>query len=162
MLKTDCKTPCLWGLIAALVVLDILTKLWATEVLTLNTPQAVIPYLNLTLVHNEGAAFSFLSNQGGWQRWLLSGISFVVIVLFTRWMVSLKPTMRLQRVSLALIIGGAIGNLIDRLFTGYVIDFIDVYVNEWHWPAFNLADSVICIGVFFLLISMIGEQRDKT
>lgn len=112
----------------------------------------IMPFLNLTLAYNEGAAFSFLADQGGWQRWffvlLATGVTIVLVV----WLGRLKPGERLVAVALGLIIGGALGNLIDRLLFGHVIDFIDAYYRDWHWPAFNLADSAIFLGVVLMLV----------
>lgn len=112
----------------------------------------IMPFLNLTLAYNEGAAFSFLADQGGWQRWffvlLATGVTTVLVV----WLGRLKPGERLVAVALGLIIGGALGNLIDRLLFGHVIDFIDAYYRDWHWPAFNLADSAIFLGVVLMLV----------
>lgn len=119
----------------------------------------VIPNLYLTLAFNPGAAFSFLAGAGGWQRWLFAGFALVVSAALVVWLLRLRPHERALAPALALIIGGAIGNLIDRLFLGHVIDFVQVYLpfiplamfNPW--PAFNLADSAISLGVVILLIA---------
>jgi len=111
----------------------------------------LLPSLNLTLAYNEGAAFSFLSDQGGWQRWFFSGLALLVSMVLVGWLMKLKQE-RLLAITLALIIGGAVGNLIDRVLFGHVIDFIDVYVQRWHWPAFNVADSAITVGVVLMFI----------
>ncbi|HBK83585.1 MAG TPA: signal peptidase II, partial [Flavobacterium sp.] len=101
----------------------------------------VMPFFNLTYVHNTGAAFSFLSQAGGWQRWFFALLAIVVSGVLVVWMTRLKNHENLLAAALALILGGAIGNLIDRLAYGYVIDFLDVYYEAKHWPAFNIADS---------------------
>jgi signal peptidase II len=121
----------------------------------------VIPYFNLTYVHNTGAAFSFLSQAGGWQRWFFAGLALTVSVVITIWLARLKKHETLLAVALSLVLGGAVGNLIDRLLYGYVIDFLDVYYQDWHWPAFNIADSAITLGVALMLIESTGLGRAK-
>ena len=105
----------------------------------------------MTLAHNYGAAFSFLSDAGGWQRWLFTGLASVVTLVLIVWLLRLPAGEKLTAAALGLIIGGAVGNLIDRVNNGYVVDFIDVYYSGWHWPAFNVADSAITGGVILLL-----------
>ena len=145
--------PWTWLLLSAAVILaDWHTKQMATELLELYRPQAVTSWLNMTLAHNYGAAFSFLSDAGGWQRWffivLASGVSLVLLV----WLLRLPRREWLTGLALGLVIGGAVGNLIDRVQLGYVVDFIDVHFKGWHYPAFNVADSAITVGVILLLI----------
>lgn len=148
----------LW-LTALTVILDQVTKQMVASSMQLYESIAVVPYFNITYVHNTGAAFSFLSDQGGWQRWFFSALAFVVSVFITVWLARLKKNERMLAVSLSLILGGAIGNLIDRLFYGYVIDFLDVYYQTWHWPAFNVADSAITLGVILMLLESVGIGR---
>ncbi len=126
--------------------------------LDLHQPVPVIPFLNLTLTHNTGAAFSFLSDAGGWQRWFFAGLTIVVSIIIVVWLTRLKPGQRWLPVSLSLVLGGALGNLWDRLVIGAVVDFIDVYYRTWHWPAFNLADSAICVGAVMLVVSTFKED----
>ncbi len=126
--------------------------------LDLHQPVPVIPFLNLTLTHNTGAAFSFLSDAGGWQRWFFAGLTIVVSIIIVVWLARLKPGQRWLPVSLSLVLGGALGNLWDRLAIGAVVDFIDVYYRTWHWPAFNLADSAICVGAVMLVVSTFKED----
>jgi len=140
------------GVSVLIVVLDLWTKNIATHALTLYRPEAVTSWLNMTLAHNYGAAFSFLSDAGGWQRWLFTGLASVVTVVLIVWLFRLPPREKVTAAALGLIIGGAVGNLIDRINHGYVVDFIDVYYRDWHWPAFNVADSAITCGVILLLI----------
>jgi len=135
-----------------IVVLDLWTKDLATDALSLYRPVELTSWLNMTLAHNYGAAFSFLSDAGGWQRWLFTGLASVVTVVLIIWLLRLPAREKLTAAALGLIIGGAVGNLIDRINHGYVVDFIDVYYRNWHWPAFNLADSAITCGVVLLLI----------
>jgi signal peptidase II len=137
---------------ALITVLDLWTKNIATHALTLYRPEAVTSWLNMTLAHNYGAAFSFLSDAGGWQRWLFTGLASVVTVVLIVWLFRLQAREKMTAAALGLIIGGAVGNLIDRVNHGYVVDFIDVYYGDWHWPAFNLADSAITCGVALLII----------
>lgn len=143
----------LWFVLAFLIVLlDQLSKYWASQVLLPYQPLAVLPMFNLTLAFNSGAAFSFLSGAGIWHRWMFAGFSLMMSVILIIMIKRTKPTLRLQLLGLSLILGGAIGNLIDRALFGYVVDFIDVYYKNHHWPVFNLADSAICVGALVLLL----------
>ncbi len=142
-----------WLILAVLIVVaDAVTKHWASSSFVQGQFEAVFPWLNWTLAHNYGAAFSFLNDQPGWQRWFFSilaaGVSLVIIV----WLFRLPAGQRVTAAGLAMILGGAVGNLIDRLRLGYVVDFIDVHYAGYHWPAFNIADSAITVGVILLLI----------
>lgn len=137
----------------SIVLIDQFTKYLANTALPLLVPQAIVPNFNLTLLYNYGAAFDFLSHAGGWQRWFFIVIATVLTIVMTIWLSKLEKEDRWTAVSLALIIGGAIGNLIDRIYHGYVIDFLDFYVGEYHWPVFNIADSAITVGAIILLIS---------
>ena len=149
------------GLAGLIVVLDQATKLLAVAMLVPYRPQAVAPLLNLTLMYNEGAAFSFLAGAGGWQRWLFAGLAVVISVVIVIWMTRLKPGETRVAVALALILGGAVGNLIDRLWQGRVTDFIDVYYQSWHWPAFNLADSAITVGAVVMVVDALLAERHR-
>ena len=147
------KMAFVWLLMSAMiVVLDLWTKGLATESLTLYRPVEISSWLNMTLAHNYGAAFSFLSDAGGWQRWLFTVLASVVTVVLIVWLIRLQKEEQVTGAALGLIIGGAIGNLVDRITLGYVVDFIDVYYKTSHWPAFNLADSAITGGVILLLV----------
>lgn len=150
----------LWLAVLALV-LDQASKLIIANAMQLYQSIPVMPFFNLTYVHNTGAAFSFLSQAGGWQRWFFSLLAIVVSGVLVVWMTRLKEHENLLAASLALILGGAIGNLIDRLAYGYVIDFLDVYYETKHWPAFNIADSAITLGVFLMLLESFGVGKDK-
>jgi len=147
------KTTLSWLLFSVVIILlDLWTKQIATESLTLYHPIELTSWLSLTLAHNYGAAFSFLSDAGGWQRWLFTSLAAVVTVILVIWLLRLAAKEKLTRAALSLVIGGAAGNLIDRIMNGYVVDFIDVYYRDSHWPAFNLADSAITLGVILLLV----------
>jgi len=150
----------LWlGLAAVLVLLDYWTKHLATQNLTLYRPVPITSWLNLTLAHNEGAAFSLWADQGGWQRWFFSVVAMGISVVLLVWLWRLPDRSRLLPVAISLVLGGAIGNLIDRIRFGYVVDFIDLHYQGERWPAFNLADSVIVLGVILLLIEGFLPRR---
>ena len=108
--------------------------------------------LNWTLLHNHGAAFSFLSDAGGWQRYFFTSLAGLVSVVFVFWLMRMPKDMKILPLAIALILGGAVGNLIDRISLGYVVDFIHVYYQNSHFPAFNIADSAITIGTILMLI----------
>ena len=146
-----------WALVVAIIVvaLDQWTKSLASELLAYNTPVEVLPVFNLTLHHNPGAAWSILADAGDWGRWLLTGLSTVVSIVLIVWLFRLKPSEKLLAVSLALIIGGAVGNLWDRALVGYVVDFISVHWNHSYFPTFNIADSAITIGAGLMILDMI-------
>jgi len=150
----------LWLSLIALV-LDQWTKIAVDGSMRLYESIAIIPGFNLTYVHNTGAAFSFLSEAGGWQRWFFAVMALIISVVLTVWLYRLKSHETLLAVALSLVLGGAIGNLIDRLAYGYVIDFLDVYYQSWHWPAFNIADMAISAGVFLMLLENFGIGVNK-
>jgi signal peptidase II len=145
----------LW-IAVAIVVFDQLTKFAATDYLTQHGEIHLAPFLNLVLVHNTGAAFGFLSSAGGWQNvfFIIVALAASAFILWMSWRLSAND--KLLAVALMLVLGGALGNLLDRLIHGYVIDFIDVYYGAWHWPAFNVADSAITIGAVLLVIDALN------
>lgn len=146
-----------WLWLSLLVlVLDQASKLAVDGGMRLYESIALFPGFNLTYVHNFGAAFSLLAHAGGWQRWLFSGLAIAISSWITVWLTRLQKHEVLMAVALSLVLGGAIGNLIDRVAYGYVIDFLDVYYQDWHWPAFNVADSAICIGVGLMMLESFG------
>ncbi|MDH5324203.1 MAG: signal peptidase II [Gammaproteobacteria bacterium] len=136
----------LW-LSAVVILLDMVTKAMASEMLELRHPVKILPGFYFTLMHNPGAAFSFLSDESGWQRWFLSVVAIGVSAMIMVWLMRLDKTQSRLALALSLILGGALGNVWDRLSLGYVVDFIDVYLVVFRWPAFNIADSAITIGV---------------
>ncbi|MCB5227082.1 signal peptidase II [Alishewanella sp. 16-MA] len=140
-----------WWLIALLLLLDQLTKQLVHQQMALFDSIELLPFFNLTYVRNYGAAFSFLSDAGGWQRWFFTGIAIGISVVIAVWMSRLKRHEIKLSLALSLVLAGAIGNLIDRSIYGYVIDFFHLYYQDWHYPAFNIADSVICIGAALLI-----------
>ncbi|MFW2371877.1 MAG: signal peptidase II [Gammaproteobacteria bacterium] len=144
------------------IILDQISKIAADQFLQYQQPLALMPLFNFTLVYNQGAAFSFLSDAGGWQRWFFIVLSLVISVVLVFWLLKLKPQQQLQTTSIALILGGAIGNLIDRSIYGHVIDFIDVYYDIHHWPAFNIADSAIFLGALLLIIDSFKNHEQNS
>ena len=144
----------LW-LSIAVIVIDQLTKLWVDSSLALHERLPLIEdFFDLTLAYNPGAAFSFLADAGGWQRWFFTILSTVVTIILVVWLKRLPAHEKINAAALALIIGGAVGNLIDRIAYGHVIDFLLVYYQQWSWPAFNVADSAISVGVVLMLLAM--------
>ena len=155
------KAPMLkWLLLTGLViVLDVITKAMASDNLILHETVNIFPGFNLTLMHNTGAAFSFLAEAAGWQRWFFSLIAIVVSASIVVWLTRLQKGQAWLAVGLAMILGGALGNVWDRLSLGYVIDFIDVYIGTAHWPAFNIADSSITVGAVILIYDSVRGYK---
>ena len=151
----------LWVSVVVLLV-DQCTKLLADAMLTLHQQVAVVPFIALYKAYNPGAAFSFLSDASGWQRWFFVVLAVIVIGVLLVWLRRLSARETGTSLALSLILGGAAGNLIDRLVYGYVIDFIDVYYGSWHWPAFNVADAAISVGAFLLLLDALLGNRETT
>ncbi len=141
----------LW-LSVLVVVLDQFSKFFISENLTLNPPVELTSWLNLVLAHNTGAAFSFLGEAGGWQRWFFAILAGVVSIVLIVWLLKLPKKAVWMASALALILGGAIGNLIDRVRFGHVVDFIDFHIDTWHFATFNIADAAISVGAVMLLI----------
>lgn len=143
-----------WYLLAlAVIALDLGTKYWASAALEYGRPVVFTSFFNFTLLHNHGAAFSFLSDAGGWQRWFFTGIALVVSVALIVWLARSADKVR-EAFGFSMILGGAVGNLYDRLQHGYVVDFIVVHYQDYYWPAFNLADSAITLGAICLLADL--------
>lgn len=141
------------------IVADQASKYWASMALIPYQPEPLMPMVNLTLAYNSGAAFSFLDTGSVWHRWLLTSFSAIMSIVLFVWIIRLSSKASLQLLAFNLILGGAIANLIDRAMSGYVVDFIDLYVNNHHWPDFNLADSAICVGAFLLFIDVFVTGR---
>lgn len=141
-----------WLSISAIVVaLDLYTKHLIQRAFEYGEHLTITSFFDLVRYHNEGAAFSFLADAGGWQKWFFSGISILAILVIT-YLLKKHQQQKLFCLGLALVLGGAIGNLYDRLTLGYVVDFLSFHVNGLFWPAFNVADSAICVGVALLFI----------
>jgi len=155
----------IWLLVSAVViVLDWHSKQWMSEALELYRPREIFSWLNITLAHNYGAAFSFLADAGGWQRWFFVTLASVVSLVLLVWLIRLPRKEWITGLGLGLVLGGAIGNVVDRIRLGYVVDFIDVHFGSWHYPAFNVADSAITCGVILLLLEvfLISIKKEKT
>ncbi len=146
------------GLALVLVALDQATKAWVVASLPEGGLRPVLPWFNLVLVYNTGAAFNFLDGAGGWQRWLFALVAMAVAGLLTVWLWRLPAGQWRLGAALGLILGGALGNLVDRLTLGRVVDFIDWHYQAWHWPAFNLADAGISLGVVLLFWDMLRPR----
>lgn len=150
-----------YALALVLVLLDQYTKDLASSGLDYGRPVEVFSWFNLTLQHNTGAAFSFLSDAGGWQRWFFTAIAVVISAGLVAWLYTAERGHWLLSLSLALILGGAIGNLYDRVAMGYVVDFISVHYRDRYFPAFNLADSAITVGAGCMLLDGFLSGREK-
>ncbi len=139
------------GIAALILLLDQLTKITIVRLFSYGEWHPVTSFFNLVLVYNKGAAFSFLSSESGWQRHLFTAIG-IGAALFSIFLLKRHAGQRMFCGALSLILGGAIGNAIDRIAYGHVIDFLDFYMNNWHWPAFNVADSAICVGAVLFIV----------
>ena len=148
----------LW-LSLVVIVLDLYTKYLASTQLDYAIPVPAMPHFNLTLLHNTGAAFSFLASESGWQRWFFIVLAVGVSLALIRWVYTLKND-RWLAVALCLVLGGALGNLYDRVVLGYVVDFLHFYWGDYHFPAFNLADSAISVGATMLVLDMFRNRED--
>ena len=146
------------GLAFIIVLIDQFTKVLVLGAFQLGDSTPVTSFFNLVRVHNHGAAFSFLAAAGGWQRWFFTGIG-VVAALFMLWMLRSHAGQTLFCLAISLILGGAVGNVIDRLLHGYVVDFLDFFWGHWHFPAFNIADSAITLGAGLLILDEILRVR---
>jgi signal peptidase II len=175
--KTESMLKWLW-ITVVVVALDQISKQWISHSLQMFHPIKLMPMLNLFLAHNKGAAFSFLENAGGWQRWLFTLIALGVSTGLVLWIRKLQPHERWMAIGLAFILGGALGNVIDRILFGYVIDFIQFYYHAQSclpgfslvqdaqaslciWPSFNVADSAITVGAALLILDSILNLKHK-
>lgn len=151
-----------WLWLAALVViLDQISKYLATEHLAFQAPLVVTSWLNFILTHNTGAAFSFLDTAGGWQHWLFTMLAGAASIFILIWLRRLKPGDYWLAIALSLILGGAIGNLIDRVRFAYVVDFVDFHIGTWHFATFNIADAAISIGAAIMLVDAFLLNKDR-
>jgi signal peptidase II len=157
------KRAIIWLALALVVaVLDQMTKLMVVDNLMLYQRVPVLPFFDFVLLHNTGAAFSFLADAPGWQNWLFTGVAAIVSVGITWWLVTLPRTGRkVLALGLALVLGGAIGNVIDRVTYGYVIDFLLFYYRDLSYPAFNIADSAITCGVVLILFDGVFLEKRR-
>ncbi len=148
-----------WWLALVWLVSDQLSKLWVLDRFQLGESIELLPVFNFTYVRNYGAAFSFLGDADGWQRWLFTGIAVVAVVVLSVWLSRLNKSQWKLSLALVSIVAGAVGNLIDRLNYGYVVDFLHVYYQQWSYPVFNIADCAICIGAALLIWDSFTEQN---
>jgi len=144
------------------IILDQISKQLAEYYLVFHVPIPVISFFNLTLSYNTGAAFSFLASAGGWQRWFFISLALIVSVVIIVWIKKLTPQDKWVAVALTMVLGGALGNVIDRVLFAHVIDFIHVYYEQWSFPIFNIADSAITIGVAILLMDGFFGGKQST
>ncbi|MDQ2078128.1 signal peptidase II [Marinimicrobium sp. ABcell2] len=152
-----------WYAFALVVLLlDQISKQWVSAALTYGEPVVFTPFFNFTLLHNPGAAFSFLADAGGWQRWFFTVLALGVSVVLVIWLAKVCVAKPLEALALALILGGALGNVYDRLMLGYVVDFIVVHYRDYYFPAFNIADSAITVGAFLLIFDMLFSKENPS
>jgi signal peptidase II len=149
-------------LVLVVMLLDQISKAWCDAVLQYGLPETVFPGFDLLLIYNSGAAFSFLSEAGGWQRWVLAGISTGISLVLLFWLIRLPRQEVLLGLALSLILGGAVGNLLDRILLGYVVDFISVYYGEYRFATFNLADAAISLGAGLMALDIVIEHRNRS
>jgi len=150
----------LW-ITAVIVVVDQATKFAALRYLVYHAEKKLLPFLSLTLTYNSGAAFGFLNNEAGWQKFFFIIVAVIAIGFIAVWLYRLGPQDKWVAIALALVLGGAIGNLIDRLLYGYVVDFIDISFGSWHFWIFNIADSAISIGAVVLVFDAFGVGKSR-
>jgi len=157
------KSMLVWLWLSAVVVIaDLVSKYYASNALDYAMPVEVIPdFFNFTLLHNTGAAFSFLATQSGWQRWFFVSLAVIVSLALVRWLQTLRDD-KWMAVSIALILGGAVGNLYDRITLGYVVDFLHFYWQDYHFPAFNIADTAISIGAGMMILDLFRSEPESS
>ena len=156
--KTQIGTTVLFSISFLIFIVDQLTKFVCNTYLDLGQPLTVFPGFDLLLAYNSGAAFSFLSEAGGWQRWLLTAFSSAISVLLIFWIFRLPKTEKLAALALCLILGGALGNLYDRIIAGYVVDFISVYYKSYRFATFNIADSSVFVGACLMILDIFKNK----
>ncbi|HEY0562060.1 MAG TPA: signal peptidase II [Methylophilus sp.] len=147
-----------FGISVVVVAFDLYTKHLVQQAFVYGEHLNITPFFDLVRYHNEGAAFSFLANAGGWQKWFFTGFSLIAIGVII-YLLKKHSTQKLFCIGLALVLGGAIGNVYDRITLGYVVDFLYFYYHQFAWPAFNVADSAICVGVAILLLDSIKSEK---
>ena len=157
-LKIKSSLQWLW-LTAIFLIIDQVTKHWVAGSMELYQSINVLPFFNITYAQNHGAAFSFLADQGGWQRWFFTSIAAIASVVFLVWLKRTPKEQTVLAAALACMLSGALGNLIDRSLFGYVIDFLDFYAMGYHWPTFNVADSIIFVGAALMIIDSFKQDK---
>jgi len=151
----------LWLTLLCLIV-DQITKQWVVGSFNLYDTVNVLPFFSLTYVHNLGAAFSFLADQGGWQRWFFTAIAAIASIIFIVWLAKTPKSQTLLSIAFALMLSGAMGNLIDRVLFGYVIDFLHFHWAGYNFPAFNVADSMIFIGAALMILDSFTSESESS
>lgn len=155
--------PWLWFAVAFVIIIaDQWTKNLALANLDYNQKEVITSFFNITLRYNYGVAFSIFDNIDGGQRWPLSALAFVVSIGLVFWIVKIGRKPGFEVIGLSLILGGAIGNLYDRVLLGYVVDFIEVHYQHNYWPAFNIADSAICVGAGLIILDAFTANKSET
>lgn len=150
----------IWLWLSVLVLLvDQITKQWVAGTMELYQSIEVLPVFNITYIHNPGAAFSFLADQPGWQRWFFAAIATIASIVFAYWLAKTPKTNKWLSIAFALLLSGALGNLIDRVAFGYVIDFLDFHWDNAHYPTFNIADCAIFIGAVMMIIDSFKKEK---
>ncbi|MBN4075383.1 MAG: signal peptidase II [SAR86 cluster bacterium] len=152
------RTPILLSISFLIFIIDQLTKYLCSHYLNQGQPVTIFPGFDLLLAHNFGAAFSFLSDAGGWQRWFLTAFSSAISVLLVFWIIRLPKQEKLSAIALCLILGGALGNLYDRMLNGYVVDFISIYYQSFRFATFNIADSSVFIGACLMMLDIFRNR----
>lgn len=149
-----------WLVLSVIVIMvDRDSKIWMMDHLLFGEPVALLPFLNLTLAYNTGAAFSFLHTASGWQHFLLGGLAVVVSIFIIACLATLPRQHYWHNMALSLIVGGALGNAWDRVSYGHVIDFVNFHIGDWHFAIFNVADSAICVGAFMLIVMWLRQSK---
>ncbi len=148
--------------VVGIILCDQVSKIFANCNLVLHEPQSIAEYLNLTLVYNRGAAFGFLSEAGSWNRWLFVVLTICIVLFLMHLLKDMESERKSVTFAIAFIIGGALGNLIDRIWRGHVIDFVDIHYSGYHWPAFNVADSAITAGALGLLLFAFRGSKNES
>lgn len=160
MLKQGTRGQLPWvGLSVVIFVLDWLSKTWISQTLTYGERWPITSFLDFTLLYNTGAAFSFLADEGGWQRWFFIGIACLSVVILWVWLARLSKQDTLVGIALALILGGAVGNLYDRCLLGHVVDFIALHWQQKYFPAFNIADMAISLGACMMAYDALWPKK---
>jgi len=163
MIKNAMNTGLSWLWLTLLcLIVDQVTKHQVVGSMELYESIKVFSFFSITYVHNLGAAFSFLADEGGWQRWFFTSVAAIASVVFIVWLAKTPKNQKLLSIAFALLLSGALGNLIDRALFGYVIDFLDFYIGDNHWPVFNVADSMIFIGAALMIFdSFKNNNKDN-
>lgn len=150
-----------WLVLSVMIlIIDRNSKIWMMDHLQMGEPLSLLPFLNLTLAYNTGAAFSFLNSASGWQHYLLGGLALGVAIFIISCLLRAPRNHYWQNIAMSLILAGALGNALDRVLYGHVIDFVNFHIGDWHFAIFNVADSAICIGAFMLILMWFRQSKN--